>query len=85
MYDFPNSPALNQVVTGPGGSQYRWDGTKWLAYPVPAQPLPPTFNDVGRNLTTAPNATNAFFYAVTTATAFTSRLHPRQETGNGCT
>jgi hypothetical protein len=50
MYDFPNSPTLNQIVTGPGGSQYRWDGTKWLAYPVPAQPLPPTFNDVGRNL-----------------------------------
>lgn len=28
---FPSSPTTNQVVTGPGGQQFKWDGTKWIA------------------------------------------------------
>ena len=30
-YNFPDSPTLNQIVTGPGGQQFQWDGTKWVS------------------------------------------------------
>lgn len=30
-FDFPNSPTSGQTVNGPGGTQYRWDGTKFVA------------------------------------------------------
>jgi len=29
-YDFPASPITGQIVTGPGGVQWQWDGTKWV-------------------------------------------------------
>lgn len=28
-YDFPSSPTTGQIVTGPGGAQWQWDGVKW--------------------------------------------------------
>lgn len=30
MFDFPNSPVPGQILTGPGGIEYRWDGVKWV-------------------------------------------------------
>lgn len=30
-FNFPDSPTLDQVVTGPGGQQFRWDGTRWIS------------------------------------------------------
>lgn len=30
-FDFPNSPTLNQQVTGPSGQVLKWDGSKWVA------------------------------------------------------
>jgi hypothetical protein len=30
-FNFPDSPTLNQQVTGPNGAIYQWDGTKWIA------------------------------------------------------
>ena len=30
-FDWPNTPTLNQQVTGPDGQLYRWDGVKWVA------------------------------------------------------
>ena len=30
MFDFPASPITGQVVTGPGGVQWQFDGTKWV-------------------------------------------------------
>lgn len=32
--DFPNAPALNQVFTAPNGTQWMWDGVKWIAIPT---------------------------------------------------
>jgi hypothetical protein len=32
MFDFPNSPTTGTIIAGPGGIQYRYDGTKWTAY-----------------------------------------------------
>lgn len=29
--NLPNSPAVNSVYTTPDGSQYKWDGVKWIA------------------------------------------------------
>src|SRR5262252_9694398 len=31
LFDFPNSPTLNQQVTMPDGTVRQWDGTKWKA------------------------------------------------------
>lgn len=31
QYNFPDNPALDQVATGPGGQQFKWDGVKWVA------------------------------------------------------
>lgn len=37
MFDFPNSPAVGTLITGPNGSTYRWDGAKWVvAGPPPS-------------------------------------------------
>jgi hypothetical protein len=30
-FNFPDSPTLNQQVTGPNAQIYQWDGTKWTA------------------------------------------------------
>lgn len=30
-FDYPNSPTMNQNVTGPTGAVYTWDGVKWTA------------------------------------------------------
>lgn len=52
-FDFPSSPTNGQVISGPNGIQYQWDGVKWLAAgavntggyaPVGA------INNAGRNL-----------------------------------
>jgi hypothetical protein len=29
-FDFPSNPTIGQIVTGPGGIQYQWDGVKWI-------------------------------------------------------
>lgn len=29
-FDFPNTPTTGQVITGPGGIQFQWDGVKWV-------------------------------------------------------
>lgn len=45
-FDFPNSPFLAQVVVGPNGLQYIWDGTKWIPGTTPNNLAPinaPTF------------------------------------------
>jgi len=39
MYNFPDAPSLNQVVTGPGGIQYSWDGVKWASVTPQGQQL----------------------------------------------
>lgn len=31
VFNFPDSPTANQVVTGPNGQQFQWDGIKWIA------------------------------------------------------
>src|SRR5215475_8090402 len=31
LFDFPNSPALNQQVVMPDGTVRQWDGAKWKA------------------------------------------------------
>jgi hypothetical protein len=28
--DFPNSPTANQIFTAPDGTQWKWDGVKWV-------------------------------------------------------
>lgn len=30
-FDFPSSPTVDQIVTGPAGQQMKWDGSKWIA------------------------------------------------------
>ena len=30
-FDFPNTPTIGQVVNGPNGARYTWDGDKWVA------------------------------------------------------
>ena len=45
-FDFPNAPTLAQVVSGPNGLQYIWDGTKWIPGTTPNNLAPinaPTF------------------------------------------
>src|SRR5215472_4860485 len=61
MFDFPNSPTLNQTITGPGVIQYRWDGAKWVSGTTPSSYLPLTGGTVSGNLlvigtATLPNA-----------------------------
>lgn len=61
MFDFPNSPALNDTVVGGNGSTYVWDGVKWatsltgrLTYPqlpVEVQQLPIPFVFSGKPAT----------------------------------
>jgi len=29
-FDFPNSPTVGQIATGPGGQSYQFDGSKWV-------------------------------------------------------
>ena len=31
MIDFPNSPTVGQIFSGPNGS-FSWDGTKWMPH-----------------------------------------------------
>ena len=57
MYNFPDTPTLNQVVTGPGGIQYRWDGAKWVSGNTPSSYLPLTGGTVSGNLTVTGTAT----------------------------
>jgi hypothetical protein len=47
MFDFPNAPTNGQLVTGPTGQVFQWDGTKWVT--LATQP-PPSAGNVGRNL-----------------------------------
>ena len=52
MFDFPNSPAVDQIATN-GSFSYRWDGLKWVAYGVSApsggsQTVPVAFAFGGR-------------------------------------
>jgi hypothetical protein len=30
MFDFPDAPTLGQLLTGPNGVLYKWDGVKWV-------------------------------------------------------
>ena len=37
MFDFPSSGlTVGQVIVGPGGTSYKWDGIKWTATPAVA-------------------------------------------------
>lgn len=29
-FNFPDNPTANQIVTGPAGQQFKWDGSKWI-------------------------------------------------------
>ena len=56
VFDFPNTPTTNQIVTGPFNQQYKWDGTKWVQAPASSVALPvnnPTYTGTmnGANLT----------------------------------
>lgn len=31
QFNFPDAPTVDQIITGPGGQQMKWDGTKWVA------------------------------------------------------
>lgn len=31
MFNMPNNPSSGNTVAGPGGIQWQWDGTKWIA------------------------------------------------------
>src|SRR5262245_7256515 len=53
MFDFPNAPTNGQLVTGPSGQIYIWDGTSWNVSPSTA---PWSINQVGTGATTAPAA-----------------------------
>ena len=49
--DFPASPVIGQVFTGPNNAVWVWDGTKWLqGASVPVATTNPAYNNVGRNL-----------------------------------
>lgn len=37
MFDFPDTPTTNQIVEGPAGQFYIWDGDKWMHTPGGAQ------------------------------------------------
>lgn len=41
MFDFPNSPALNDTVVGSNGATYVWDGMKWTVVAGDAARSPP--------------------------------------------
>jgi len=51
-FDFPSTPDPNEVVEGPGGQRYIWDGTKWRAYHHPILRIP----DGGTGATTVEDA-----------------------------
>lgn len=36
MFDFPNSPAIGQTVTGANGGMYQWNGVTWDGIPAPS-------------------------------------------------
>jgi hypothetical protein len=46
--NFPDSPTVDQVFTGPGGILWKWDGTKWVNSNASGTSTPS--NNVGRNL-----------------------------------
>jgi hypothetical protein len=48
MFDFINTPTVDQQQLGPSGAVYQYDGTKWVA--VAAQVAVPSQGNVGRNL-----------------------------------
>lgn len=49
-FNFPDSPTANQVVSGPAGQQFKWDGVKWIAI-AGAYPY-----DLGGTLSGSPTA-----------------------------
>lgn len=50
MFDFPNSPTLNQEVTSPGGVTWIWDGTVWnIKKPIVIPDAPADGTDYVRN------------------------------------
>jgi hypothetical protein len=50
MLDFPNSPTLNQIFTGPNGT-FTWDGAKWAPQSGAMNYLPLTGGTLTGNLT----------------------------------
>ena len=32
-FNFPDFPSIGQIITGPGGVVYQWDGAKWVVVP----------------------------------------------------
>lgn len=53
-FDFPSNPTLNQIVTGPGGQQFQWDGTKWIAMAGSATAYLPVASPTYTGLMTGP-------------------------------
>lgn len=39
MFDFPAPPSVGQIISGPNGSFYQWDGKKWTPTAFVQQPL----------------------------------------------
>jgi hypothetical protein len=45
-YDFPNTPAVNEIVNGVNGNVYKWDGVKWVTSVPALNPLLTTKGDL---------------------------------------
>lgn len=49
MFDFPASPTIGQIISGPGGYPCQWDGTRWTPAAFAQQPLGATGSLSTRN------------------------------------
>lgn len=70
-YDFPNTPTTGQVVTGPGGIQWQFDGVKWTVVGsvprfagnnVTVAPIPPATPLVGDFWWDSANTANLYIW-----------------------
>jgi len=68
VFDFPNTPTTNQIVTGPFNQQYKWDGAKWVQAPASNVALPvnnPTFTGTMNGANLILSGTSSFTGAMT--------------------
>lgn len=79
-FTFPSAPTLNQIVTGPNGQQFKWDGTKWVA--LAGSPNPTDTGTVSW-LAGANPANGTLYYADKARTILT--LTGMVEVANGAT
>lgn len=59
-FTFPPNPTVDEVVEGPGGQQFKWDGTKWVAMFGTAGNFAPLTNPSGGQNNYAPIAAPNF-------------------------